>query len=431
MFADTAEVLVQAGNGGNGAVSFRHEKYINKGGPDGGDGGRGGNVVLVADENTNTLADFRHTPELHAEDGQAGSKQQKHGRNGEDLRVSVPIGTQVIRDGSVIADLTEHGQERIIAHGGDGGFGNAHFKSSTRQAPRIAEVGEKGEAYTGILELKLLADVGLVGFPNAGKSTLLSVISNARPEIADYPFTTLTPNLGVADVDSMALLVADIPGLIEGASQGKGLGDEFLRHVERTQVLVHLIDVYDNDVAHSYETINRELTAYSQTLANRPQLVVLTKIEGLPEDGIAEQRAALEKVVPADTEVFAISSQAHIGLLPLLRAIKSQVLAAREEQQEETATEQTLPVIGLHEAEKRDAWTIRHDGGRFVVTGHKIEKFAAKTNFASEPGVRRLWDIMRKMGILHELERQGAQEGDAVVIGQTASSRLTFGGQHS
>ncbi len=267
MFVDTAKVTIQAGRGGNGAVSFRHEIYVDKGGPDGGDGGKGGDIIFRATKSLNTLVDFRFKPELKATPGRNGAKQKRAGRSGEPLFVSVPIGTLVKRDGIAIADLTEDNQEVVIARGGDGGFGNAHFKSSVRQAPKIAELGEQGDQFNAELELKLLADVGLVGFPNAGKSTFLSVVSNARPEIADYAFTTLTPNLGVADIDDGSLLIADIPGLIEGASQGKGLGDAFLRHVERTSVLLHLIDAYSNDIAADYATAR-----YGEVAQSRPPL---------------------------------------------------------------------------------------------------------------------------------------------------------------
>ena len=247
MFCDTAKVSLKAGKGGDGAVSFRHEIYINKGGPDGGNGGKGGSIIFVADKDTNTLIDFRFNPILTAENGGNGSGTRSAGRSGKDLLVEVPIGTVVKRDGQVIADLTHDGEKAVIAKGGDGGFGNAHFKSSVRQTPVIAEVGEPGDEFEAELELRLLADVGLVGLPNAGKSTFLSVVSNAKPEIADYPFTTLTPNLGVATIDRHDILIADIPGLIEGAAEGKGLGHDFLRHVDRTAVLLHLIDVYNND----------------------------------------------------------------------------------------------------------------------------------------------------------------------------------------
>lgn len=430
MFVDKVVIQVKAGNGGNGAVSFRHEKYVDKGGPDGGDGGRGGNVVFVADQNVNTLVAFRYKQEVRAENGVAGGKRQKHGRTGEDLLVKVPVGTQVFYEDSMIADLTAIGQEAIVAHGGDGGFGNAHFKSSTRQAPRVAEVGEKSEERQLTLELKLLADVGLVGFPNAGKSTFLSVVTNARPAIADYPFTTLSPNLGVADIDDTSLLIADIPGLIEGAAEGKGLGDEFLRHVERTAVLVHLIDIYEKDVAQAYRTITGELAAYNTQLASRPQIVALTKIEGLPQDGINQQLAALQAVVPAQTPLFAISSQAHVGVEDVLREARSQVERARiiaAAFKDDVDGEDGLPIIGLNPDQKRDAWRVTHDGGRFVVTGQKIEKFAARTDFANPHGIRRLWDIMHKMGILHELERKGIQAGDTVAVGRLGEHTVTYG----
>jgi len=425
MFVDKVIVHVKAGNGGDGCVSFRHEKFVEKGGPAGGDGGKGGSVVFVADSNENTLASFRFKQELAAQNGTAGFRRQQRGRGGEDLFVKVPIGTQVFDGEKIIADLITPGQREIIARGGDGGFGNAHFKSSVRQAPRVAEVGEKGEDKEVTLELKLLADVGLVGFPNAGKSTFLSVVSNAKPEIGDYPFTTLTPNLGVADIDNESLLIADIPGLIEGASQGKGLGDAFLRHVERTQVLLHLVDIYEKDVAAAYVTINDELKAYNKTLASRPQIVVLTKIDGLPEDGIAEQIAALKKVVPKDTYVTAISSQAHIGITDVLRRAKTLVEAARKVV-EPAVQGPTVPIIALNNAAEADAWHVEHSEGEFIVTGQKIEKFAGRTNFTSEPGVRRLRDIMRRNGITHELERQGIQPGDTIIIGHNGGHRLTY-----
>ena len=427
MFVDKVVVHVKAGRGGDGAASFRHEKYVDKGGPDGGDGGRGGNVIFVVDPNENTLADFRYKQELAAQNGTAGFKRQQHGKNGVDLMVKVPAGTQVFEDDKLLADLTVAGQTAIIARGGDGGFGNAHFKSSTRQAPQVAEVGEKGEEKELVLELKLLADIGLVGFPNAGKSTFLSVVSNARPEIGDYPFTTLTPNLGVADIDNTSLLIADIPGLIEGASQGKGLGDAFLRHVERTAVLVHLIDIYEKDVAAAYTTIAGELAAHSKALASRPQIVALTKIEGLPQDGIAQQMDRVKKAVPAKTPVFAISSQAHIGLTELLRAASSMVVVARKKAAASTNDHEALPVIRLDDDQQALAWRVQKQDGTFTVRGTKIEKFAARTNFASEPGRRRLRDIMQKMGITHELERQGIQPGDTIVIGKHGGHHLTYG----
>jgi len=422
MFVDTAKVFVQAGRGGDGAVSFRHEIYIDMGGPDGGDGGKGGDVVFVASENVNTLLDFRYKPELKGELGQSGSKRDRHGKSGATKFVKVPMGTIVKRDGEIIADLTEDGQEVVIAKGGDGGFGNAHFKSSVRQAPRIAEKGELGDSFEAELELKLLADVGLVGFPNAGKSTFLSVVSNATPEIADYAFTTLTPNLGVADIDDGSLLIADIPGLIEGASEGKGLGDAFLRHVERTAVILHLIDAYDNDVAKAYTTIRKELEAYSTSLINRPEVVALTKIEGLDEEIIQMQMDLLKPVV-GDTPVFAISSPAHTNLKEVLRELRRKVEAVRIAEKEESKhIDEGMAVITLNKDQEALAWKIKKREGEeegdvvFEVRGHKIEKFARRTDFESHEGLNRLRDIMKKMGITHALHRAGADGASIIRI---------------
>ena len=423
MFVDTAKVFIQAGKGGNGAVSFRHEIYVDKGGPDGGDGGKGGDVIFEATENLNTLVDFRYKPELKAEHGANGSKSNRRGKSGDDLIVKVPMGTLVKRDGKVIADLTRNGERVVVAMGGDGGFGNAHFKSSVRQTPRMAELGEPGDVYEAELELKLLADVGLVGFPNAGKSTFLSVVSNARPEIADYAFTTLSPNLGVANVDDGAILVADIPGLIEGASQGKGLGDAFLRHVERTAVLLHLIDAYTDDIAKAYQTIRMELDSYSPELLNRPEVIALTKTEGLDDDIIQMQTDAVREVAGKDAEIFAISSNAHKGLIEVLRALRTKVQAARameREALEEDEDSEDLPVIGLSEGQLAEAWTVALDQDEqvYVVSGDKIEKFARRTNLDNYEAVNRLRDIMKKMGISHELRRMGAEGASLIRIGE-------------
>lgn len=417
MFVDTAKVFIQAGKGGDGVISWRHEIYIDKGGPDGGDGGKGGDVIFEATNNLNTLIDFRFKPELKAEPGQNGSKQKMRGRSGKDKLVKVPVGTLVKRDGKVLADLTEHGQQVVIAMGGDGGFGNAHFKSSVRQAPKIAERGEMGDAFEAELELKLLADVGLVGFPNAGKSTFLSVVSNARPEIANYAFTTLTPNLGVADIDSSSLLIADIPGLIEGASEGKGLGDTFLRHVERTAVLLHLIDVYSDDVTEAYQTIRTELAQYSSDLSERPEVIALTKCEGLDQDIIDMQVQAVQGVAGKDAQVFAISSAAHTGVQDLLRQLVKVVAEARTIVAEiEAEDDDDLPVITLSQEAQAEAWAVRYDEDEqvYVIAGDKIEKFARRTNFDGYENVNRLRDIMRKMGISHDLTRKGAV-GDSIV----------------
>ncbi|MFC2317900.1 MAG: GTPase ObgE [Candidatus Saccharibacteria bacterium] len=420
MFVDVAKVFVKAGRGGDGIVSFRHEIYIDKGGPNGGDGGRGGDVIFKATENLNTLLDFRYKPELKAENGANGGKQNKHGKSGENLIVKVPVGTIVRRNGDIIADLTENNQEVVIAIGGRGGFGNAHFKSSVRQVPRIAELGEPGEEFEAELELKLLADVGLIGFPNAGKSTFLSVISNAKPEIANYEFTTLTPNLGVADVDQDSILIADIPGLIEGASKGKGLGDAFLRHVERTAVLLHLIDAYSDDIKNSYLTIRNELKSYSKELDIRPEIVAITKIEGLDQDIVDMQIDELKKVVSPGTKVMAISSMAHKGLKELLRELNKIVKVEREKQKEISITveDDELPVISLNREELSKAWNVEkveeEDRTLYIVTGEKIERFAIRTNFDQEEGVDRLRDILKKLGIAQELLKKGA-ESDSII----------------
>ncbi len=415
MFVDTATVTIQAGKGGDGAVSFRHEIYVDKGGPDGGDGGKGGDVIFEATENLNTLLDFRYQPNLQAKGGGNGSKAKRHGRSGEDAIIKVPMGTLVKRDGIVIADLTENKQQVVIAHGGDGGFGNAHFKSSVRQTPRMAERGEAGESFEAELELKLLADVGLVGLPNAGKSTFLSVVTNARPEIADYAFTTLTPNLGVATVDATDLLIADIPGLIEGAAEGKGLGDQFLRHVERTSVLLHLVDAYSNDAAKDYVTIRDELQKYSGELATRPEVIAITKTEGLDDEIIGMQADALKKVAPKNTAIVPISSSAHKNLTELLRILKDRIATAKAAAESETTAEiDGLPIISLSSEAATTAWTVKKGDGVFIVRGDKIEKFARRTNFDQYEGVNRLRDIMRKMGITHELTRQGAV-GDSII----------------
>ena len=492
MFVDTAKVSLKAGKGGDGAVSFRHEIYIPKGGPDGGDGGRGGSIIFRADKDTNTLLSFRYNPILTAENGKNGAGQRAAGRGGRDLVVKVPIGTVVykIEDQAevaqspfegpktrpsgperpekgalrtsamvnriLLADLNSDGAEAVIAKGGDGGFGNAHFKSSVRQTPRIAEVGEPGEEFEAELELKLLADVGLVGLPNAGKSTFLSVVSNAKPEIADYPFTTITPNLGVATIDGQDLLIADIPGLIEGASEGKGLGHAFLRHVDRTAVLLHLIDVYSDDAGEAYRTIRTELEKYSD-LASRPEIVALTKCENLDEDIIKMQTASVLKVNPA-AKVYTISSSAHQGLENLLRALKAEIVSATaatlpsghrssgpspradslssapvvaEDPGSEAfaaSASSDLPRIELSSKALKDAWFVTSDppidestgkapeGAKFIVTGEKIEKFARRTDLSNYASVNRLRDIMKKLGIKAELTGMGAKDDSIVSI---------------
>lgn len=420
MFVDKVKVSVKAGDGGNGAVSFRHEKFIDRGGPDGGDGGEGGDVVFIASNSENTLANFRYQKELKAEAGQPGFKRRRHGKSGNDLEVKVPVGTQVFNEqGKLLADLAAAEQSAVIAKGGKGGFGNAHFVSSTRQAPRIAEKGEEGEELKLTLELKMIADVGLVGLPNAGKSTLLSRISNAHPEIADYPFTTIRPNLGMVDIDeSTSLLFADIPGLIEGASKGKGLGDEFLRHVERTVVLVHLIDAYQEDITGAYKTIQSELKAYQVDLTKRPQVVVLNKIDGLDRDIVGDRLAELRTAVPARTKLYATSALTSEGLRPLLYDIKEIVNKQRVKLKAKESTSDTLPVLRL--PDDTGGWSVEKTDDVYTVIGPKIERFARRTDFNNPAGIQRLRDIMKKMGIMQDLNRQGIERGQVIKIGQNS-----------
>ncbi len=424
-FVDSVSVIVEAGRGGDGKLSFRHEKFVDKGGPDGGDGGDGGNVVLTASRNQNTLAAFRHQKELRAESGQPGGKARKHGRSAADLQVMVPVGTMAIdQNGTLLADLVEDGMAAIVAHGGRGGYGNAHFVSSRRQSPKFAEKGDPGDKKTLQLELKMIADVGLVGLPNAGKSTLLSKISNARPEIADYPFTTLTPNLGVVDVDrDTSLLFADIPGLIEGAAKGKGLGHDFLRHIERTAVILHLIDAYHEDVATSYQIVKAELESYQPSLIKQPEIIALTKVEGLDNEIIDDLMVQLEKAAEPQTPIFAISAHSSEGLKGLLFAIKEVVQAVRSQPDLEPA-EPEVPVLTL--VDTSDAWAVVKKQAVFYVSGQRIEQFGHRTDFANEQAIYRLRDIMRRLGITHELVRQGIEPGDIIQLGTNSHYRFSY-----
>jgi GTP-binding protein len=418
MFVDSVTVSVKAGDGGKGAVSFRHEKFIDRGGPDGGDGGDGGDVILLATRNENTLASFRFQKELTAKPGGNGSKQKKHGRNGLDLVVHVPVGTVATdADGTVLADLTKDQQTAVIAKGGHGGFGNAHFVSSKRQSPTFAEKGEPGVERMVQLELKMIADVGLVGLPNAGKSTLLSVISNARPAIADYPFTTLTPNLGVVDHHDRSLLFADIPGLIEGAAEGKGLGHAFLRHIERTAVLVHLIDAYQDDVAAAYVVVTEELRQHDPALVKRPVVIALNKTEGMDAKQISQLSKRVQKVAPKDAVVMAISAQAGKGLPALLDTVEVMVKEAREKaaKRAKKSVADGPPVLRLPETENE--WRVSKKDDAFIISGPKIEKFAARTDFTNDEGLQRFRNILKKQGITYELVRQGIKPGDLLIIG--------------
>lgn len=420
MFADKVDIEVRAGKGGDGTMSFRHEKFRAKGGPDGGDGGSGGNVIFEVDHNINTLAIFKRLKSIRAQDGQDGGTNRMAGKGGEDTVVKVPVGTivyedQKIGDRKVLADLTVHGQQAVLAKGGRGGFGNAHFTASARQAPRIAEKGEMGENRNITLELKLVADVGLVGLPNAGKSTLLSVITNAKPQVADYPFTTLIPNLGVVDFEGDTILVADIPGLIAGASKGKGLGDDFLRHIERTAVILHLIDAH-GDVVNDYQIIQNELKNYAVDLTEKPQIIVLTKTEHLDGPNGTEAKRLISEVKKAasDVPIFLISAQAHQGLDALLRETLIYVKKARDRRQAEENDE--LPVIG--EQALPYLWKVTQEAQDiYRVSGEQIEGFARRTNWDSDDGVERMRDIMRKKGIAKELLRLGIEPGHKILIG--------------
>jgi len=324
-FLDLAKVYIRSGGGGGGCVSFRREKYIEYGGPDGGDGGKGGSVVAEAVEGLNTLIDFRYQQHFFAKNGQPGMGKQRTGKDGDDIILRVPVGTEILDEDeeTVIADLTEVGQRIELARGGNGGFGNLHFKSSTNQAPRRANPGQPGVERTLWLRLKLIADAGLLGLPNAGKSTFLAATSNARPKIADYPFTTLHPNLGVVGVDNAEFVIADIPGLIAGAHEGRGIGDRFLGHVERCSVLLHLVDGTSEDVAEDYRTIIHELEAYGGHLADKPRVTALNKIDALDDEERAEAKAALEEA--SGGPILLMSAVSHEGVTEVLRAVRAEI----------------------------------------------------------------------------------------------------------
>ena len=413
-FVDQVNIEAKAGSGGNGKLSFRHEKYIAKGGPDGGDGGDGGDIVFRASNNQDTLTALRYQKTVKAENGSPGGSRKQHGKNGQDLIIDVPVGTVVTNEaGKILADLTTNGQIAIALKGGKGGFGNAHFVSSRRQAPNFAEKGEPGEALKLQLELKMIADVGLIGLPNAGKSTLLSRISHAKPEIADYPFTTLSPNLGVVDIDKQhSILVADIPGLIEGAAEGKGLGHDFLRHIERTHVILHLIDAYSSDIAQAYLTIRHELEAYQPKLIKRPEIVAITKTEGLDQAIIDDCISQLKQVVKRGTIILPISSMSSYNLSELIFKLQQQVDKAKTKFKSQP--KQQLPVIKLQDNSK--AFKVKKQNHNYLVSGEKIEQFAKRTDFNNPEAVLRLKDIMRKQGILHELVRKGIKPEQVIIF---------------
>ncbi len=421
MFIDEAEILVKSGRGGDGMVHFRREKYVPRGGPDGGDGGRGGDVVLQVQPTLNTLAAFRHTTRYIAADGRGGGSNNKFGKSAEELVVLVPPGTvvyEVTNDSTggvtpppLLGDLTARGQRLVVCKGGRGGRGNTHFKSSINQTPRTAENGEPGEEKRLRLELKLIADVGIVGVPNAGKSTLLAALTNAKPKIAPYPFTTLEPNLGVAQVDDETdIVLADIPGLIEGASRGAGLGFEFLRHVQRTRVLIHLLDGFSPDPLADYAQINAELALFDPSLAKKPQVVALNKIDQ-PEVA-ARVKELTAKFKKQKVKLLTVSAMARTGA----RALLLEAAARLSEVPPQEAVETALPVY--RPAEEPRAFTIsRQDDGAWRIESAAILRAADMTPWDQPGSVRRFQKLMERLGVDEALRKAGAREGDTVYIG--------------
>jgi GTP-binding protein len=417
MFIDEAEISIRSGKGGDGVVHFRREKFVPRGGPDGGDGGKGGDVILYVEAKLNTLVAFRHTARFKAPDGANGAKQNMTGRSGEDLRIAVPPGTIVYdrETGQVLGDLVEPGQQLTVAYGGRGGRGNARFASAVHQVPRIAEKGEPAQEKNLRLELKLVADVGIIGVPNAGKSTFLAAVTNARPKIAPYPFTTLEPNLGVADLDDeTSLVLADIPGLIEGAHQGIGLGDAFLRHIQRTRVLVHLLDGAAEDPVLDFAQINSELALFDPNLARKPQIVAINKID-LPDvqARLSEIETRLKSKIKATQvkEVFTISALARTNLRPVLYKAR-QYLDEMPPEPETSA----LPVYRL-ETDPRE-FTINREADGWHVAGTAIERAAEMTYWEHYQSVRRFQKLLATLGVEDALRKAGVENGDTVYIGE-------------
>jgi GTPase len=427
MFYDHTKIYVKAGDGGNGSIHFRREKFTPYGGPDGGDGGRGGSIYIEANSNLNTLIDYRYHQHFKATPGGAGARQKMHGAKGEDVVLKVPRGT-IIRDADtheLIADLVDEGQRVMVARGGRGGLGNVHFATATHQAPREAQNGEPGEERWLSLELRLIADVGFVGYPNAGKSTLLSVVTAAEPKIADYPFTTLSPNLGVVAVgqpgsgDEFSFVLADIPGLIEGAAQGVGLGHEFLRHVQRTRLLIHMLDgaSFERDSWQDFEAINHELREYDEHLATRPQIIALNKID-LPE---AQERwpALKAKAEAAGYPVFAISAVTHQGVDELMQFTARRLEEIQQEEAEQAATQSIPDMEGtVLRPQPEDAFTVTKEQDVYVVRGKRVERAVNMTNQESEESMDRLQGTLAKMGVTRALEDAGVKIGDRVRFGK-------------
>lgn len=412
-FIDRVKIYVQAGTGGNGTVAFRREAHVPKGGPSGGDGGRGGSVIFVATNSLSTLLDLRYYREYKAQNGEKGHAKKMHGADADDLVIRVPVGTCVYDDdtGNIIADLTKDGQRAVIAKGGRGGRGNARFASSRNPAPKICENGEPGEKFNLRVELKLLADVGLVGFPSVGKSTLLSVVSKARPQIADYHFTTIVPNLGVVQVkDGRSFVMADLPGLIEGASQGKGLGHQFLRHIERCRVIVHIIDMSGSEGRDPYEdyvTINKELGEYEYRLLERPQIIVANKMDG----DEAEENLNKFKEKLGDQKVFPIIAPIHEGIDAVLYAVADALETAPDFFNQEEEQESVLYTY----KEEEKPFTIHNKGnGVWEVTGKKVERLVQMASFTTDDGFQRFALQIRNTGIDDALREAGCEDGDTV-----------------
>ncbi len=427
MLFDHTKIFIKAGDGGNGSPHFHRGKFAPFGGPDGGDGGRGGSVYAEATSNLSTLVDYRYRHQFKAAPGQPGARQQMHGGKGADVVLKVPCGT-IIRDANsneLIADLVEPKQRVMLARGGRGGLGNVHFATATHQTPRESQNGEPGEERWITLELRMIADVGLVGYPNAGKSTLLSVVSAAQPKIADYPFTTLAPNLGVVELgqprrgDGYSFVLADIPGLIEGAAQGVGLGHEFLRHIQRTRLLIHMLDgaSFDRDPWQDFQNINKELREYDEHLAERPQIVVLNKID-LPE--AQEQWESVKKQAEAaGYPVFAISAAAQQGTAELMQEAARRLREIQQAEAEQTAAEPFAHLEGpILRPQPDDAFAVTKENGIFVVRGRLVERSVGMTNQESEEGMARLQVTLEKMGVTKALEAAGVKVGDTVRFGK-------------
>ncbi len=416
-FADEANIFVKAGDGGNGSFSFRREKFVAKGGPDGGNGGGGGNVIIQADENLNTLANFLGKKHYKADSGEMGLGRNMSGAIGEDVILKVPAGTLIYDKNSneLLADLTEIGESVIMAKGGLGGKGNLGFTTSVRQSPDFAELGEPGEERELRFELKLIAEVAIMGYPSVGKSTLISRISNAKPKIADYPFTTLVPNLGVVKVDETDFVVADIPGLIEGAHEGKGLGIDFLKHIERSKMLVHLLDVTRDDLKEDYKKLNDELKLFSKELAKKPQMLVVSKIDATIPEIIEETKANFKKEKP----IF-ISSVTGEGLDPFLYALKDMVLKQRAKKIVPKKSKNGKKVFRPHLEipDIRQFEVEKVDEGNFRITGKRIEQLSIMTDTNKRGAILRMYDIFKKIGAHKELLRAGIREGDKILIGK-------------